>query len=142
MTAVRKYVPQQQQRPKTAAPVVALRESSIVSLAAHGVLDADQVAAAMRFRAAWETLASNLRPPAYFERVDAPLPQAQAERHDAAKRELGQYRLLLGEHGFGLLLKICGEGYHIRDLYSARRERDTATDILRIHLSAIASRPR
>lgn len=127
-------------QPQRVAVVVNLRESSVVTLAASGVLSADQVAAAFRFRNEWETLASLRRPTALFERVDSKGDGlARTERHNSAHQQLKRARLLLGEHGFMLLTKICGEGYHVRDLYAARRDRDTATDILRIHLSALAA---
>jgi hypothetical protein len=121
-----------------AAPVVALRESSIASLAAHGLLDADQVAAAMRFREAWEKLVACGHPGYLLERVDVVPHSTFAERADAAQRQLERCRNIAGVHGFRLLIKVCGEGYHIRDLYGSRRDRDTATDVLRIQLSAIA----
>lgn len=119
-------------------PVVSLRESSIVTLASHGVLDADQVAAAWRFRKAWEVLADLRRPSRLFERVDCAFrSEARIECEDEARRELAHCRQLLGAHGFDLLVKVCAEGWHIRDLYSTRRERDTATDLLRIHLDSL-----
>lgn len=120
------------------APVVSLRESSIITLASHGLLDADQVAAAMRFRAAWEAYANLHRSGRSLERVDGGRRVAEP-RGNEASRMLKRYRALLGAHGFDLLIRVCGEGHHIRDLYQTRRERDTATDILRIHLSALAT---
>ena len=62
--------PQDATNPRTIEAVVSLRESSIVTMAAHGVLDADQVAAAFRFRHAWETV-QQMRPAALgFDRMD------------------------------------------------------------------------
>jgi len=126
--------------PKRVAAVVNLRESSVVTLAAVGALDADQVAAAFRMRSEWETFASLRRPSALFERVDSGGDKAaRQERANAAHQQLKRARALLGDHGFKLLMQVCGEGHHIRDLYRTRRERDTATDMLRIHLSALAA---
>ena len=120
--------------------VVELRESSIITLAAHGMLDADQVAAAWRFRKAWEEFASLDQPIYRFERIDHSGDElARRERARAAHREMKRARKLLGQHGFALVARICGEGWHIRDLYATRRERDTAADLLRIHLDSLAA---
>ena len=48
--------PESRDNPRVVEAVVNLREWSVATLAAHGVLDADQVAAAFRFRNAWETV--------------------------------------------------------------------------------------
>lgn len=120
------------------AAVVGLRESSIVSLAAHGLLDANQVSAALHFRDDWAAIRAGSSPERLFERVDHSPGTAQGERIAAAKQRLKRCRAQVGAHGFQLLIKICGDGWHIRDLYSERRERDTATDMLRIHLSELA----
>lgn len=126
--------------PHKVTPIVHLRESSISSLAAHGVIDADQVVAAFHFRSAWERYADLHNPRQFAERVDYQMSATRAaELRDTARKEMQRYRLLLGEHGFALVMKVCGEGYHIRDLYASRRERDTMTDILRIHLTAMAA---
>jgi hypothetical protein len=133
-------LPVEQKRPSAPAEIVVLRESSVVTLAAAGVLDALQVAAAFRFRNEWEALIRLRKPSELFERVDnhAGAALAPSERENAAHQQLRRCRLLLGEHGFGLLVKVCGEGYHVRDLYHSRRDRDTATDILKLHLAALA----
>ena len=120
--------------------VVGLRDSSIVTLAAHGLLDADQVAAAWRFRKAWEDFAELERPIDRFERVDhSGDGLARIARQHEARREMKRCRRLLGRHGFQLVTRICGEGWHIRDLCTTRRERDVASDVLRIHLTSLAA---
>lgn len=131
---------------KPSGEIVSLRQSSIVALAAHGLLDADQVAAAFRFRNTWSALemqmascptgaslwhTAKLRD--LRRKIDEP------ERVIAAKHVLRCCRDLLGDHGFDLVVRVCAEGYHIRDLCQTRRERDTMTDMLRIHLSYLAS---
>lgn len=132
--------PESDSNPRRISVIVNLRESSVVTLAAYGTLDADQIAAAFRFRNEWEALVNLRRPSALFERVDGMgSGLAGVERGNAAHQQLKRARVLLGEHGFALLTKVCGEGYHVRDLYQTRRERDTATDILRIHLDALAT---
>jgi hypothetical protein len=131
--------PESDGNPRKIDVVVNLRESSIVSLAAHGVLDADQVTAGFRFRRRWEEISRIHHPAHLFERIDpGRAASMMLDREDEARRELTACRYLVGLHGFELLTKICGEGYHIRDLYPSRRERDTATDLLKIHLTAIA----
>lgn len=122
----------------SAPQLVELRESSIVSLAAHGLLDSDQVRAAMRFRDAWQLVTIAARPHREFERVDGGRRSTRTEAETEARQILKQCRFTAGQHGFELLVKICGEGFHIRDLYENRRDRDTATDVLRINLSNLA----
>jgi hypothetical protein len=121
--------------------VIAIRDSSISTLAAHGVLDGEQIAAAFRFRNAWERLAASRQVSAGFdEHINAGrVPQSVAERTARAAADLQDARSLLGAHGYILLGKICGEGFHIRDLYESRRDRDTAVDMLRIHLNSLAA---
>ena len=102
------------------------------------MLDADQVAAAWRFGKAWELFVRLRRPSQLSERIDGSRqPDVRFEREDEARRELKRCRDIVGEHGFDLLVKVCAEGYHIRDLYPTRRERDTMSDLRRIHLESI-----
>lgn len=122
--------------------VVSLRESSVTVLAAHGLLDATQVNAAFRFRNLWEALDDDpRRHSSPFERLGGfpARKTAESERAAEAKRALKRLRPLLGVRGFDLVVHICAEGYHVRDLCQTRRERDTATDMLRAHLSDLAA---
>lgn len=130
--------PESDSNPRVIEAIVSLRDSSVVTMATHGVLDADQVAAAWRLRKAWEVLVGLRRPTHLFERIDGCGIARRSEREEEARGELRRCRELLGAHGFDLLVKVCAEGYHIRDLYPTRRERDTATDLLRIHLTSLA----
>jgi hypothetical protein len=41
-------------------------------------------------------------------------------------------------HGYELVSRICGEGFHVRDIRPTRRERDTATDMLKVYLTGLA----
>jgi hypothetical protein len=133
--------PESESNPRHVTAVVNLRESSVVTLAALHILDADQVAAAFRFRHAWETVESARQASIGFEEwIDAGrLPAGIAERQLKAAGDLRQCRKLLGAHGYMLVGRVCGEGWHIRDLYPNRRARQTATDMLRIHLSSLAA---
>lgn len=120
--------------------VIGFRQSSVVTLASHGLLDADQVAAAFRFRNAFEVVVEAKRQSIGFNEWQSPgpiSPDLAAQRADATK-DLSLARKLLGSHGYALVGRVCGEGYHINDLYGTRRERDTHCDLLRIHLTSLA----
>jgi hypothetical protein len=120
--------------------VIRLREWSVTTLAAHGALDDEQVTAAQRFCKSWEAV-HGMRAAAtsFIERIDSGRhPAAFAERSLNAATDLRHAKILLGEHGYALVGKVCGDGYHIRDLYRTRRERDTASDMLKVHLTALA----
>ena len=132
--------PESRDNPRVVEAIVNLREWSVASLAAHGVLDADQVAAAFRFRNAWE-IAQGARQASFgfAEWIDTGgRPAVVSERCVAAVGHLRQCRRRLGVHGYDLVARVCGEGFHIRDLYPTRRQRDTASDVLKIHLSELA----
>lgn len=117
--------------------VVSLRENSIISLAAHGALDGNQVAAAWHFRKAFETV-RNIGGASMEEMTRGTRrPNGLAEKKLAAAFDLKVARRYLGAHGYSLVATICGEGFHIRDVYKSRRERDTACDLLRIHLTGL-----
>lgn len=127
-------------KPSVVPDVVGFRQSSVVTLAAHGVLDADQVAAAFRFRNAFEIVIEAKRQSIGFNEWQSPgpvSPDVAAQRSDASK-DLAKARGLLGSHGYALVGRVCGEGFHIHDLYATRRERDTHSDLLRIHLTSLA----
>jgi hypothetical protein len=127
--------------PRTVEAVVNLRESSVITLAAHGVLNAAQVAAAFRFRNSWDAVQAARPASIGFEdwvQVGRP-PVTFAEHQLAAAGDLRSCRDKIGEHGYVLLATVCGKGYHIRDMFRTRRERDTMTDLLRLHLDALAA---
>lgn len=120
--------------------VVSLRQSSVTTLFAHGLLDARQVEAAYRFRNLWEQLAQDMPrridPFTWHDRGHRQL--TEPENVAEARKLVRQCRTLLGIRGFDLVSRICGDGYHLRDLFPTRRERDTNTDNLRAHLSDLA----
>lgn len=132
--------PENQTNPRIVDAVVSLRQNSIISLAERKLIDADQVAAAWRFRKAWETVQSATDHSAGFgEWVDRTCrPSDVAEKRLAAAADLRVARRLLGAHGYDLVSRICGDGFHIRDIHQSRRARDTATDMLRIYLTSLA----
>lgn len=117
--------------------VVALRESSIISLARVGALDTRQVDAA--FRLANLVRATDAEAGRHLgEYIDGGHADPLAERVTDAIRELRNVRQLLGRHGYRLVVSVCAEGQGLVDLYATRRQRDTAADILRVHLDELA----
>jgi len=119
---------------------VTFRQYSIVTLASHHVLDADQVAAAFRFRNSFEIVVDAKRRSIGFNEWQSPggLPPDQVQRQTDASKDLSKARALLGSHGYMLVGRVAGEGYHLSDLFHTRRERDTMTDMLRIHLTSLS----
>jgi hypothetical protein len=116
------------------------RESSITTLAAAGALDAEQVAAAFRLRNAYLVTLEAKRESIGFNEWQAPGRRdlsEQEQRADAA-RDLSETRGLVGAYAYALLLRVCGEGHSISDMYGARRARETHADILKIHLGILA----
>jgi hypothetical protein len=127
--------------PRKITASVNIRESAIATLAAKGVLDPAQVAAADRFRALWERVGGRgvgtidlVR-----ERVDG------GERREPvtasaldAGRELRRCRLLLGEYGYWLVRQLAGERRSLHEFCPTRRERDSTADWLRRDLTALA----
>ena len=123
------------------ATVIGLRRaSSIDTLAAGGGLDAGQVAAAFRFRNAFLESCDAKRESLGFDEWRAPgyRDLSKTERRQAAAKDLNQARGLIGAYAFALLLKVCGEGHAIADLYDARRARESHVDMLKIHLTMLS----
>jgi hypothetical protein len=137
MTAARRMSVEAEAR---SAPVIAFRESSVTTLGRQGLLDTDQIAAAFRFRNAFEVAVDAKRASLGFEEwTDPGKPPADlVERRLKAKGDLAAARGLLGAHGYALVGRVCGEGYCVTDLFKSRRERDTHLDLLRIHLASLA----
>jgi hypothetical protein len=117
--------------------VIRLREWSVMTLP----LEQEQKDAAQRFCRSWEAVQGMRTAAASFvERIDSGRRATSfAETSMTAAADLRHARILLGEHGYALVGKVCGDGYHIRDLYRTRRERDTAADLLRIHITSLAA---
>ena len=133
-------LPENASNQRLANAVVNLRESSVVTMAARGVLNASQVGAAFKFRNAWEVVEGAQRQSVGFAEWGdhsggAP---ALSERYMTASDNLRQCRNVLGLHGFTLVTRVCGEGYSINDFCPSRRAKDTATDMLRVYLDQLA----
>jgi hypothetical protein len=115
------------------------RESSITTLAAAGALDASQVAAAFRFRNADLVTLEAKRESIGFDEWRAPgrSDLNQQERRAAAAKDLSEARRLVGAYAYALLLRVCGEGHAISDIYRPRRAKESHADILKIHLGML-----
>lgn len=125
---------------KTTASVN-IRESAIATLTAARALDAAQVAAADRFRGLWETMGGAGAGAIDYtrEHVDGgPAREPITERQAMAGKEVNRCRQLLGRYGFELVTMVAGRGMSLHELYQTRRERDTAADMLRVHLTHLA----
>ncbi|NKM56371.1 hypothetical protein GFL21_17920 [Rhizobium anhuiense] len=104
--------------PRTIPAIVNIRESAITMLASRGRIDAAQLAAATRFRALWEAMCRSTRAIDYGrEPVDGgghADPIGHRQMH--AAEELRRVRPLLGEKGYWLVSRICGEGYSLGEI--------------------------
>jgi len=121
--------------------VINIRESGIATLAAKGLLDMAQVAAADSYRRLWETLGGAGAGAIDYtrEHVDGgPAREPITERQIRAGKELAECRRLIGKHGFELVTMIAGQRMSLHELYTTRRERDTAADMLRVYLTQLA----
>jgi len=120
-------------------------ESPVSYLASKGALTASQVAAADRFRKLFERVGGagaraidysrpqvdggNIADPINPNQLDAGLQLA------AANRVLGE---TYGRYGYLLVCYICGEGRHIKEMTTTRRQHDTMLDNLRAYLDCLA----
>jgi hypothetical protein len=121
-------------------------ESPVSYLASKGALTASQVAAADIFRKLFERVGGAgaraidySRPhvdgggtadPINPNQLDAGLQLKRA--HDALTASYGRYAWLL-------VMYICGEGKHIREMTETRRQHDTMLDGLRMYLDCLAA---
>lgn len=121
--------------------MINVRESGIATLAAKGLLDMSQVAAADKFRQLWETMGGAGAGAIDYtrEHVDGgPAREPITERQTTAGKEINRARILIGKHGFELVTMIAGQRNSLHELYTTRRERDTAADMLRVYLTQLA----
>lgn len=131
--------------PKSAA-VMNIRESAISLLAAKGVINAAQVAAADRFRGLWETLGGSgagaldyTKEPVDGGGVSEPITVKQLEAGRQLKAASKELKELHGEYAYRLVGYIAGEGRSIHEMTETRRQRDTMTDNLRTYLDILAA---
>lgn len=127
--------------PRKVAMAVNIRESSIATLAHKELIDPAQTAAADKFRRFFEMAGGSGAGAMDMTKdvVDGGRgPQDIKDSVVNATYELVEARKLLGRDGFELVRTIAGERRSIHDFCKTRRERDTALDMLRMHLSALA----
>lgn len=124
---------------------VNVRESAVSMLAARGVIEAHQVAAADQFRLLWEALggAGARAIDMTKEAVDGgkiadPIRALQFEAGIRLKAARDCLVKVHGEYAYRLVGYIAGEGRSIHDLTETRRQRDTMTDNLRMYLDTLA----
>ncbi|MGR8960996.1 hypothetical protein [Rhizobium leguminosarum] len=128
--------------PRTIPAIINIKESAITMLASRGRIDAAQLAAATRFRAMWEAMCRSTRAIDYGrEPVDGgghADPISHKQMH--AAEELRRIRPLLGEDGFSLVSRICGEGYSLGEVIrpgSSKRAKLKAARDLREYLDLL-----
>lgn len=98
--------------PPTVPAVINIRESAVTTLATRGVLDAEQVAAANRFRALYEAMGGKGAGAVDYGREHVDGGKARepiTERQLGAGQELARCRALLGVRLYGLVSAVAGE---------------------------------
>jgi hypothetical protein len=122
-----------------------VRESAITTLAAKGVINAAQTAAADRFRHLWEVMGGAGAPALDYSKepvdgggISEPISIRQLEAGRALKAAKSELVSIYGEYGYRLVGYIAGEGRSIHELTETRRQRDTMTDNLRAYLDVLA----
>lgn len=122
--------------PRQIDAVVNIRESAAVMLYSRGRIDDAQFAAATKFRALWEAMCRCTsaidygREPVDGGRIADPI----SERQMFAADQLRHVRPLLGEEGYWLISRICGEGYSLGEVVrpgASKRAKLKAADDLR-----------
>ncbi|MFT2210702.1 hypothetical protein ACLJYM_02315 [Rhizobium giardinii] len=131
--------------PRKISAVVNIRESAVTMLASRGRIDAAQVAAASKFRALWETMGGKGATAIDYcrEPVDGgggrfdPIGERQMNAADQLRRA----RRVLGDSGYWLICRICGEGFSLHEVVqpgSSKRAKLNAADDLRACLDKLA----
>lgn len=131
--------------PRRTGAFVNIRESAITLLAAKGVLNASQTAAAVKFRQLWERMGGAGAGAMDYSRVVVdggkspdPISASQMEAGRELKDAEKAMKEKHGVYAYKLVGYICGQGYSIHDLCETRRQRDTMTDNLRMYLDVLA----
>jgi hypothetical protein len=131
--------------PRYIGAVVNIRESAITMLASRNKIDAAQVAAANKFRALWEAMGGKGASAIDYGRdhVDGgrrsdPI----SERQMNAADELRRAHRALGNQGYWLVSRICGEGFALQEVVrpgGSKRDKLAAADSLRSCLDVLAA---
>lgn len=120
--------------PRPAASPDLRRRSAIATLAAAGMLSADQIEAAWRLAALWHDLTAQRSAADLLLGSES---RPASDRALAAKQRLQNIRGETGSYGFELLQRVAIEGFALGDLFEGRRARDTHADLLRVHLTEV-----
>lgn len=127
--------------PRKISAAVNVRESAIGTLAARKLIDQGQAEAATRFRKHWEATGGAGAQAIDYSRdkVDGgrivdPIDIGQMQ----AARRLAEAERVLGERNYELVRRVCGEGAAMTEIFTAKRDRLTATDNLRASLDDLA----
>lgn len=128
--------------PRVIPAIINIKESAITMLYSRGRLDDAQLAAATKFRALWETVCRGTRAIDYGrEPVDGGrLADPIGERQMHAADQLRRVHPLLGEQGYWLVSRICGEGYSLGEVVrpgASKRAKLNAADDLRSCLDTL-----
>ncbi len=128
--------------PRVIPAIINIKESAITMLYSRGRLDDAQLAAASKFRALWEAVCRGTRAIDYGrEPVDGgKRADPISERQMHAADQLRRVRPLLGEQGYWLVSRICGEGYSLGEVVrpgSSKRAKLNAADDLRSCLDTL-----
>ncbi|MBB5536831.1 hypothetical protein GGD55_003542 [Rhizobium giardinii] len=130
--------------PKHINAVVNIRESAITMLASRNKIDAAQVAAATKFRALWEAMGGKGASAIDYgrEHVDGgKRSDPITERQMNAADELRRTRRVLGDNGYWLICRICGEGFSLHEVVqpgASKRAKLAAANDLRACLDKLA----
>jgi hypothetical protein len=128
--------------PRTIPAVVNVRESAVTILAARGVLDPAQVAAADRFRGLFEAMGGKGAGAIDYgrEHVDGgKVREPITDRQVNAGKKLARCRALLGVRLYRLVSAVCGEGRSLHEVAGKdKRPRLMAADMLRMGLDDLA----
>lgn len=130
--------------PKHIDAVVNIRESAITMLASRNKIDAAQVAAANKFRALWEAMGGKGASAIDYGRdhVDGgKSADPISERQINAADELRRAHRKLGDQGYWLVSRICGEGFSLHEVVrptGSKRSKLAAANNLRACLDKLA----
>jgi hypothetical protein len=131
--------------PRYIDAVVNVRESAITTLASRGRIDPAQEAAANKFRALWEAVGGKGASAIDYGRdhVDGGTrSDPVTERQINAADELRRAHLALGDKGYWLVSRICGEGYALHEVTQppgSKRAKLAAAKDLRTYLDRLAA---
>jgi hypothetical protein len=125
--------------PRYAPADLNVKESAVETLYARKFLGSAQKLAADRFRDLWEAAGGKTASLDYtLDRVDGGKGDPIVGRIRAAQ-ELVRLRSVIGQRGYEVLEKVCGEGKALTEISPHKRDRLTMADNLRADLDDAAT---